>query len=83
MASNMNRYEVTYLTQVTHHLSFLVFLSLFLSVCLPISVQVYYKQKDYWRFVWCLRSISPKLASHVEQVTHTHTNLNKSLLHYN
>ncbi|GAA6064852.1 run domain Beclin-1-interacting and cysteine-rich domain-containing protein isoform X4, partial [Tachysurus ichikawai] len=28
--------------------------------------QVYYKQKDYWRFVWCLRSISPKLAPHVE-----------------
>ncbi|XP_076879281.1 run domain Beclin-1-interacting and cysteine-rich domain-containing protein isoform X2 [Brachyhypopomus gauderio] len=29
--------------------------------------QVYYKQKDYWRFVWCLRYISPKLAPHVEQ----------------
>ncbi|XP_060797121.1 run domain Beclin-1-interacting and cysteine-rich domain-containing protein isoform X2 [Neoarius graeffei] len=29
--------------------------------------QVYYKQKDYWRFVWCLRSISPNLAPHVEQ----------------
>ncbi|KAF7703160.1 run domain Beclin-1-interacting and cysteine-rich domain-containing protein [Silurus meridionalis] len=28
--------------------------------------QVYYKQKDYWRFVWCLRSISPNLAPHVE-----------------
>lgn len=28
--------------------------------------QVYYKQKDYWRFVWCLRSISPNLAAHVE-----------------
>uniref|UniRef100_A0A4W4E6K3 RUN domain-containing protein n=1 Tax=Electrophorus electricus TaxID=8005 RepID=A0A4W4E6K3_ELEEL len=30
--------------------------------------QVYLKQKDYWRFVWCLRYISPKLAPHVEQV---------------
>ncbi|XP_026862680.2 run domain Beclin-1-interacting and cysteine-rich domain-containing protein isoform X2 [Electrophorus electricus] len=29
--------------------------------------QVYLKQKDYWRFVWCLRYISPKLAPHVEQ----------------
>ncbi|XP_036442388.1 run domain Beclin-1-interacting and cysteine-rich domain-containing protein isoform X2 [Colossoma macropomum] len=29
--------------------------------------QVYYKQKDYWQFVWCLRFISPSLARHVEQ----------------
>ncbi|CAB1324713.1 unnamed protein product [Coregonus sp. 'balchen'] len=29
--------------------------------------QVYYKQKDYWPFVWCVRYISPHLASHVEQ----------------
>ncbi|XP_076007331.1 run domain Beclin-1-interacting and cysteine-rich domain-containing protein isoform X2 [Genypterus blacodes] len=29
--------------------------------------QVYYKQKDYWQFVWCIRYISPHLASHVEQ----------------
>uniref|UniRef100_A0A3B4XFS4 RUN domain-containing protein n=1 Tax=Seriola lalandi dorsalis TaxID=1841481 RepID=A0A3B4XFS4_SERLL len=30
--------------------------------------QVYYKQRDYWPFVWCVRYISPQLASHVEQV---------------
>ncbi|KAG9266891.1 run domain Beclin-1-interacting and cysteine-rich domain-containing protein isoform X1 [Astyanax mexicanus] len=29
--------------------------------------QVYYKQKDYWQFVWCLRFISPSLSRHVEQ----------------
>ncbi|XP_019730940.1 run domain Beclin-1-interacting and cysteine-rich domain-containing protein isoform X2 [Hippocampus comes] len=29
--------------------------------------QVYYKQRDYWPFVWCVRHISPHLASHVEQ----------------
>ncbi|KAJ8418887.1 hypothetical protein AAFF_G00003860 [Aldrovandia affinis] len=29
--------------------------------------QVYCKQKDYWRFVWCVRYISPHLAAHVEQ----------------
>ncbi|KAL2090121.1 hypothetical protein ACEWY4_014809 [Coilia grayii] len=29
--------------------------------------QVYNKQRDYWRFVWCVRYISPHLASHVEQ----------------
>ncbi|KAL1023339.1 hypothetical protein UPYG_G00039440 [Umbra pygmaea] len=29
--------------------------------------QVYYKQKDYWPFVWCVRYISPHLASHVEK----------------
>ncbi|XP_055073928.2 run domain Beclin-1-interacting and cysteine-rich domain-containing protein isoform X1 [Misgurnus anguillicaudatus] len=29
--------------------------------------QVYYKQKDYWRFVWCVRYLSPHLARHVEQ----------------
>lgn len=31
-------------------------------------MQVYYKQRDYWPFVWCVRYISPQLASHVEQV---------------
>uniref|UniRef100_A0A8C5BZI3 Rubicon autophagy regulator n=1 Tax=Gadus morhua TaxID=8049 RepID=A0A8C5BZI3_GADMO len=29
--------------------------------------QVYYKQRDYWPYVWCVRYISPHLASHVEQ----------------
>uniref|UniRef100_A0A8C8GV95 RUN domain-containing protein n=1 Tax=Oncorhynchus tshawytscha TaxID=74940 RepID=A0A8C8GV95_ONCTS len=29
--------------------------------------QVYYKQKDYWPFVCCVRHISPHLASHIEQ----------------
>ncbi|XP_057697901.1 run domain Beclin-1-interacting and cysteine-rich domain-containing protein isoform X1 [Corythoichthys intestinalis] len=29
--------------------------------------QVYYKQRDYWPFVWCVRHIKPHLASHVEQ----------------
>ncbi|XP_031430577.1 run domain Beclin-1-interacting and cysteine-rich domain-containing protein isoform X2 [Clupea harengus] len=29
--------------------------------------QVYNKQRDYWRFVWCVRYISPNLATHVEQ----------------
>nr|XP_023992945.1 run domain Beclin-1-interacting and cysteine-rich domain-containing protein-like [Salvelinus alpinus] len=29
--------------------------------------QVYYKQKDYWPFVWRVRYVSPHLASHVEQ----------------
>ncbi|KAL4608186.1 run domain Beclin-1-interacting and cysteine-rich domain-containing protein, partial [Arapaima gigas] len=28
---------------------------------------VYSKQKDYWRFVWCVRHFSPHLAAHVEQ----------------
>ncbi|KAG9351200.1 hypothetical protein JZ751_025091 [Albula glossodonta] len=32
--------------------------------------QVYCKQRDYWRFVWCVRYISPHLASHVEQFSH-------------
>ncbi|KAM8888702.1 run domain Beclin-1-interacting and cysteine-rich domain-containing protein isoform 2-T2 [Synchiropus picturatus] len=32
--------------------------------------QVYYKQRDYWPFVWCVRYISPHLASHVEQFRH-------------
>ncbi|XP_029905153.1 run domain Beclin-1-interacting and cysteine-rich domain-containing protein isoform X2 [Myripristis murdjan] len=32
--------------------------------------QVYYKQKDYWPFVWCVRYISPHLATHVEQFSH-------------
>ncbi|XP_035863118.1 run domain Beclin-1-interacting and cysteine-rich domain-containing protein isoform X6 [Sander lucioperca] len=32
--------------------------------------QVYYKQRDYWPFVWCVRYISPHLASHVEQFSH-------------
>uniref|UniRef100_A0A8C1S661 Rubicon autophagy regulator n=1 Tax=Cyprinus carpio TaxID=7962 RepID=A0A8C1S661_CYPCA len=31
--------------------------------------QVYYKQKDYWRFVWCVRYLCPHLARHVEQVS--------------
>ncbi|XP_018618225.2 run domain Beclin-1-interacting and cysteine-rich domain-containing protein-like isoform X2 [Scleropages formosus] len=31
---------------------------------------VYCKQKDYWRFVWCVRYICPQLASHVEQFSH-------------
>lgn len=31
-------------------------------------LQVYYKQRDYWPFVWCVRYISPHLALHVEQV---------------
>lgn len=31
-------------------------------------LQVYYKQRNYWPFVWCVRYISPQLASHVEQV---------------
>uniref|UniRef100_A0A8C1DW94 Rubicon autophagy regulator n=2 Tax=Cyprinus carpio TaxID=7962 RepID=A0A8C1DW94_CYPCA len=30
-------------------------------------LQVYYKQKDYWRFVWCVRYLCPHLARHVEQ----------------
>ncbi|XP_061681170.1 run domain Beclin-1-interacting and cysteine-rich domain-containing protein isoform X3 [Syngnathoides biaculeatus] len=29
--------------------------------------QVYYKQRDYWPFVWCVRYINPQFASHVEQ----------------
>ncbi|XP_061739256.1 run domain Beclin-1-interacting and cysteine-rich domain-containing protein isoform X1 [Nerophis ophidion] len=29
--------------------------------------QVYYKQRDYWPFVWFVRGIRPHLASHVEQ----------------
>ncbi|XP_028259235.1 run domain Beclin-1-interacting and cysteine-rich domain-containing protein isoform X2 [Parambassis ranga] len=32
--------------------------------------QVYYKQRDYWPFVWCVCHISPQLASHVEQFSH-------------
>lgn len=32
------------------------------------TLQVYYKQKDYWRFVWCVRYLCPHLARHVEQV---------------
>ncbi|XP_078114933.1 run domain Beclin-1-interacting and cysteine-rich domain-containing protein isoform X2 [Sander vitreus] len=32
--------------------------------------QVYYKQRDYWPFVWCVRYISPHLASHIEQFSH-------------
>ncbi|TSK53810.1 Run domain Beclin-1-interacting and cysteine-rich domain-containing protein [Bagarius yarrelli] len=41
--------------------------------------QVYYKQKDYWRFVWCLRSISPKLAPHVEQFSQLEPVLSSSV----
>ncbi|XP_035772509.1 run domain Beclin-1-interacting and cysteine-rich domain-containing protein-like, partial [Neolamprologus brichardi] len=33
-------------------------------------LQVYYKQRNYWPFVWCVRYISPQLASHVEQFRH-------------
>lgn len=29
---------------------------------------MYYKQRDYWPFVWCVRYITPHLAVHVEQV---------------
>ncbi|XP_033895325.3 run domain Beclin-1-interacting and cysteine-rich domain-containing protein-like isoform X1 [Acipenser ruthenus] len=29
--------------------------------------EVYCKQKDYWRFVWCVRYVSPQLAPHVDQ----------------
>ncbi|XP_041119399.1 run domain Beclin-1-interacting and cysteine-rich domain-containing protein-like isoform X2 [Polyodon spathula] len=29
--------------------------------------EVYCKQKDYWRFVWCVRYVSPQLAPHVNQ----------------
>ncbi|XP_061634952.1 run domain Beclin-1-interacting and cysteine-rich domain-containing protein isoform X3 [Phyllopteryx taeniolatus] len=32
--------------------------------------QVYYKQRDYWPFVWCVRYINPQFASHVEQFSH-------------
>ncbi|XP_043985171.1 run domain Beclin-1-interacting and cysteine-rich domain-containing protein isoform X2 [Gambusia affinis] len=32
--------------------------------------QMYYKQRDYWPFVWCVRYISPHLAMHVEQFSH-------------
>ncbi|XP_015250256.1 PREDICTED: run domain Beclin-1 interacting and cysteine-rich containing protein isoform X3 [Cyprinodon variegatus] len=32
--------------------------------------QVYYKQRDYWPFVWCVRYITPHLAVHVEQFSH-------------
>uniref|UniRef100_A0A3B3UTW0 Rubicon autophagy regulator n=1 Tax=Poecilia latipinna TaxID=48699 RepID=A0A3B3UTW0_9TELE len=32
--------------------------------------QIYYKQRDYWPFVWCVRYISPHLAMHVEQFSH-------------
>ncbi|XP_047230516.1 run domain Beclin-1-interacting and cysteine-rich domain-containing protein isoform X4 [Girardinichthys multiradiatus] len=32
--------------------------------------QVYYKQRDYWPFIWCVRYISPHLAMHVEQFSH-------------
>lgn len=39
-----------------------------LSVTAVYVLQVYYKQRDYWPFVWCVRYISPHLASHVEQV---------------
>lgn len=38
------------------------------SVTAASVTQVYYKQRDYWPFVWCVRYISPHLASHVEQV---------------
>ncbi|KAJ8374255.1 hypothetical protein SKAU_G00048350 [Synaphobranchus kaupii] len=31
------------------------------------QVKVHCKQNDYWRFVWCVRYVSPHLACHVEQ----------------
>nr|XP_046157677.1 run domain Beclin-1-interacting and cysteine-rich domain-containing protein-like isoform X2 [Oncorhynchus gorbuscha] len=41
--------------------------------------QVYYKQKDYWPFVCCVRYISPHLASHVEQFSKLEPVLNKGV----
>ncbi|RXM29287.1 Run domain Beclin-1 interacting and cysteine-rich containing protein [Acipenser ruthenus] len=35
-------------------------------------LQVYCKQKDYWRFVWCVRYVSPQLAPHVDQPSERH-----------
>uniref|UniRef100_A0AAY4DUI6 RUN domain-containing protein n=1 Tax=Denticeps clupeoides TaxID=299321 RepID=A0AAY4DUI6_9TELE len=39
-----------------------------LVIVVILCVQVYHKQKDYWRFVWSLRFICPHLALHVDQV---------------
>uniref|UniRef100_A0A8C7F2N1 Rubicon autophagy regulator n=1 Tax=Oncorhynchus kisutch TaxID=8019 RepID=A0A8C7F2N1_ONCKI len=41
--------------------------------------QVYYKQKDYWPFVCCVRHISPHLASHVEQFSKLEPVLNRGV----
>nr|XP_029487827.1 run domain Beclin-1-interacting and cysteine-rich domain-containing protein isoform X2 [Oncorhynchus nerka] len=41
--------------------------------------QVYYKQKDYWPFVCCVRYISPQLASHVEQFSKLEPVLNRGV----
>uniref|UniRef100_A0A8C7NEU5 Rubicon autophagy regulator n=1 Tax=Oncorhynchus mykiss TaxID=8022 RepID=A0A8C7NEU5_ONCMY len=41
--------------------------------------QVYYKQKDYWPFVCCVRYISPHLASHVEQFSKLEPVLNRGV----
>ncbi|XP_068599332.1 run domain Beclin-1-interacting and cysteine-rich domain-containing protein [Brachionichthys hirsutus] len=41
--------------------------------------QVYYKQRDYWPFVWCVRYISPHLASHVEQFSHLEPELSNEV----
>uniref|UniRef100_A0A673ZN32 Rubicon autophagy regulator n=1 Tax=Salmo trutta TaxID=8032 RepID=A0A673ZN32_SALTR len=41
--------------------------------------QVYYKQKDYWPFVCCVRYISPHLASHVEQFSKLEPVLNRGI----
>ncbi|XP_029001502.1 run domain Beclin-1-interacting and cysteine-rich domain-containing protein isoform X2 [Betta splendens] len=41
--------------------------------------QVYYKQKDYWPFVWHVRHISPHLASHVEQFSQLEPVLTRGL----
>uniref|UniRef100_A0A8D0AYI8 Rubicon autophagy regulator n=1 Tax=Sander lucioperca TaxID=283035 RepID=A0A8D0AYI8_SANLU len=43
--------------------------------------QVYYKQRDYWPFVWCVRYISPHLASHVEQSAGESYKAERWLLH--
>nr|XP_020452311.1 run domain Beclin-1-interacting and cysteine-rich domain-containing protein isoform X1 [Monopterus albus] len=41
--------------------------------------QVYYKQRDYWPFVWCVRYANPHLASHVEQFSHLEPVLSSGL----
>ncbi|XP_054907366.1 run domain Beclin-1-interacting and cysteine-rich domain-containing protein isoform X3 [Poeciliopsis prolifica] len=41
--------------------------------------QMYYKQRDYWPFVWCVRYISPHLAMHVEQFNHMEPVLSSGL----
>ncbi|XP_002666415.3 run domain Beclin-1-interacting and cysteine-rich domain-containing protein isoform X2 [Danio rerio] len=41
--------------------------------------QIYYKQKDYWRFVWCVRYLCPHLARHVEQFSQLEPVLSSSV----